>query len=104
MRKIQRNDTVLVIAGKDKGKHGKVQRVLTDKQRVLVEGVNMVKRHLRARPGLRQAGIVQKEASLHVSNVKFICPSCGKSVRLAIESQQDGSKARVCKSCREAIV
>ena len=103
MRGIRQNDTVVVIAGKDKGKRGKVQRIITEQNRVVVEGINMVKRHLRPRPGLRQAGIVQKEAPLHISNVKLLCPSCGKPARLRINFLEDGSKARVCKLCREVI-
>ena len=67
MRKIRQNDEVVIIAGKDKGKQGKVQRVLVDKGRVVVEGVNMVKRHIRPNPNLRQTGIVQSEAPIHVN-------------------------------------
>jgi len=103
MRKIRQNDEVVIIAGKDKGKQGKVQRVLVEKERVVVEGVNIVKRHIRPNPSLRQTGIVQSEAPIHVSNVKLLCPSCGKPARFGAQFLEDGSKARVCKVCRESI-
>jgi large subunit ribosomal protein L24 len=103
MRKIRQNDEVVIIAGKDKGKQGKVQRILVNKERVVVEGVNMIKRHIRPNPSLRQTGIVQSEAPIHVSNVKLLCPSCGKPARFGAKFLEDGSKARVCKACRQAI-
>ncbi len=103
MHKIRRNDTIVVLAGKDKGKRGKVQRILTQEGRVIVEGINLVKRHLRPNPALRQAGIVQKEAALAISNVKLVCPSCSKPARIGSQLLEDGTKTRVCKQCHEVI-
>jgi large subunit ribosomal protein L24 len=101
--KIRKNDTVLVIAGKDRGKKGKVQRVLPRKGRVLVEGVNMIKRHLRPRPGLRQAGIIQREAPIAISNVMLICGKCNRPARVGFKFLEDGRKVRVCKRCKEVV-
>lgn len=98
--RVQRDDEVMVIAGRDKGKRGKVQRVLPDKGKVLVEGVNMVKRHLRAgAEGARQAGIIDKEMPLDASKVAPVCPSCNQPTRVAIRTLEDGSKSRMCKKC-----
>ncbi len=98
---LRRNDRVMVIAGKDKGKVGKVLRIAKN-NRAYVEGVNMVKRHLRAAPG-RAAGIVEKEASIHISNLMLVCPKCTDPVRIGKKILDDGSKVRVCKKCGEAI-
>ena len=101
--RLQRDDEVLVIAGRDKGKRGKVQRVLPDKGKVLIEGVNMVKRHLRAgAEGARQAGIIDKEMPLDASKVVPVCPSCNRPTRVAVKTLDDGSKSRMCKKC-EAV-
>ncbi|MEO0244166.1 MAG: 50S ribosomal protein L24, partial [candidate division WOR-3 bacterium] len=81
-RKIRRDDTVLVISGKDKGKIGKVKKVLPEKARIVVEGVNIVKRHMRARSAEQPSGIIQMEAPIHISNVKLICPLCGEATRV----------------------
>ena len=98
--RVQRDDEVMVIAGRDKGKRGKVQRVMPDKGKVMVEGVNMVKRHLRAgAEGARQAGIIDKEMPIHAAKLMPVCPACNKPTRVAIKSLDDGSKARMCKKC-----
>jgi large subunit ribosomal protein L24 len=97
--RIKREDEVMVIAGRDKGRRGKVQRVIADKGQVLVEGVNMVKRHYKAGVQGRQAGIVSKEMPLDASKVMPVCPACGKPTRVAFKVLDDGSKSRVCKHC-----
>jgi len=101
--KIRKNDTVVVIAGKDKGKKGKVRLALPDEDRVIVEGINMIKRHSRARRAVRQAGIIELEAPIHVSNVMLLCNKCGKPTRVGFRFLDDGKKVRICNSCQEAI-
>ncbi len=101
--KIRKNDNVLVIKGKDRGKQGRVQRVLPSEGRVVVEGVNMISRHTKARPGLRQAGIITREAPMNVSKVLLVCTQCGKPTRTGKKHLQEGSKARTCKKCQEVI-
>ena len=76
--KIRKNDNVMIISGKDRGKKGKVRRVFPKKGRLTIEGLNMIKRHSRAKGGTRQAGIIEMEAPLHASNVMLICDKCGK--------------------------
>lgn len=101
--KIRKNDTVVIIAGKDRGKRGKVRRAWPDENRVIVEGVNMIKRHSRARRATRQAGIIELEAPIHISNVMLVCEKCGTPTRVGFHFLADGKKVRVCKSCREVI-
>jgi len=101
--KIRRDDTVLVIAGKDRGKKGKVRQALPKESRVVVEGVNKVKRHTRPRGTVRQAGIIEREAPLHISNVALICTKCNRPTRIGFRFLEDGSKVRVCKECNEVI-
>ena len=101
--KVRKNDTVQVLAGRDKGKQGKVTRVIPKEDRVVIEGVNIRKRHTRARrPGV-QAGIVEFPAPLHVSNVAVVCAKCGKPTRVGFRVLSDGTKVRVCKHCDEVI-
>ncbi len=101
--KIRKNDTVLVIAGKDKGKKGKVRKAMPRDQKVIVEGVNMIKRHSRARRAARQAGIIELEAPIHVSNVMLVCSKCNKPTRVRYRFLEDGRKVRVCCFCDEVI-
>jgi len=101
--KIRKNDTVLVIAGKDKGKKGRVRIAYPKKQRVLVEGVNFVKKHSRARGQVRQAGIIDLEAPIHVSNVMLLCQKCNRPTRVGFTFLEDGRKVRICRSCKEVI-
>ena len=101
--KIRKNDTVLVIAGKDKGKKGKVRFAYPKKQQLLVEGVNFIKKHSRARGAVRQAGIIDLEAPIHVSNVMFLCDKCNKPSRIGFEKLEDARRVRVCRSCHEVI-
>lgn len=103
MPKIRKNDTVLVIAGKDRGKRGRVHRVIPREDRVVVEGVNMIKRHTKARAGVRQAGIVEREAPIQISNVMLICGKCNRPTRIGFRFLEDGSKARLCRACGELI-
>ncbi len=100
--KIRKGDEVLVTTGKNKGKRGKVKQMLPEKERVIVEGVNLVKRHTR-RGLARQAGIVEMEAPLAVSNVMLVCSRCGKPTRVGFRELPDGGKARYCKACDEII-
>ena len=103
MRKIRRDDEVIVIAGKDKGKRGKVMRVL-DNDKVVVSGINMVKKHTKPNPMAGKAGgIVEKEAALAVSNVAIFNPQTGKGDRFGFKILEDGSKVRIFKSSGEAI-
>ena len=101
--KIRRDDTVIVTAGKNKGTQGNVRRSIPDKIRVIVEGVNIIKRHLRNDPGLAQSGIVEQEAAIHVSNVQLICTECNEPTRVGFRSLEDGRKVRICKKCNETI-
>lgn len=101
--KIKKNDTVLVTTGKDRGKKGKVRRALPKGERVVVEGLNMIKRHSRARRAARQAGIVELEAPIHVSNVMLVCDKCKKPAKVGYRTLEDGRKVRICRVCEEPI-
>jgi len=101
--KIRKDDTVVIVAGKDSGKKGKVRHVLPNEDRVIVEGLNMIKRHSRARKAARQAGIIELEAPIHVSNVMLVCEKCGKPTRVGFRFLDDGKKVRICNSCQEVI-
>ncbi|MFQ6122180.1 MAG: 50S ribosomal protein L24 [Dehalococcoidales bacterium] len=101
--KIRKNDSVLVIAGKDRGKKGKVRFAYPKKQRVLVEGINFIKKHSRARGQVRQAGIIDLEAPIHVSNVMLLCNKCNHPTRIGFRFLEDGRKVRICRSCNEVI-
>ena len=100
---IRKNDTVLVIAGKDRGKKGKVRKALPRDDKVVVEGVNMIKRHSKAGRTARQAGIIELEAPLNASNVMLVCNKCNKPARVGFRFLSDGRKARICRSCLEVI-
>ena len=100
---LKKNDQVEVIAGKDKGRVGKVLKVLPDENKAVVERVNMVKRHTKAREMNQQGQIVEKEAPIHVSNLQLICPECTKTGRIGRKILDDGAKIRFCKSCGESI-
>ncbi len=95
---------MLVIAGKDRGKRGRVLKIFPEKNRLIVEGVNMIKRHTRPNPGKNiQGGIVEREASLHASNVQLICPECGQQTRIGRRVLGDGRKVRVCRKCKGVV-
>jgi len=101
--KIRKNDTVLVIAGKDKGKKGKVRFAYPKKERILVEGINFIKKHSKAKGQMKQAGIIDLEAPINVSNVMLFCDKCNHPVRIGYRFLEDGRKVRICRSCREVI-
>jgi len=101
--KIRKNDTVLIIAGKDKGKKGKVRFAYPKDKRLMVEGINFIKKHSRARGAVRQAGIIEQEAPIHVSNVMLLCNRCNRPTRVGFRFLEDGRKVRTCRSCHEVI-
>lgn len=100
---IKKDDKVKVIAGKDKSKIGKVLKVDRKKQRIVVENINMVKRHTRPSATNRQGGIIESEAPLNWSNVMLMCNKCVKPVRIKMQRLDDGKKVRVCRKCNEQI-
>lgn len=97
--RIKKNDRVVVIAGKDCGAVSRVLYVIPKKNRVVVENVNMIKRHMRARGPNQPGGIIQREAPVHISNVMLYCEKCQKGVRFASRVTPEGAKQRVCKKC-----
>jgi large subunit ribosomal protein L24 len=101
--KIRKDDSVLVISGKDRGKKGKVRFAHPKEEKVLVGGINFIKRHTRARGRARQAGIIESEAPIHVSNVMLICGRCNKPIRIGSRFLGDDKKVRICRSCHEVI-
>ena len=100
--KIKKNDSVLIIKGKDKGRQGEVQSVLLKKNKVVVEGINLVKQHRKAQ-GMIAAEIVEKELPIPVANVMLICSGCQKPTRVSSDKIGDGSRVRTCKICQEVI-
>ena len=101
---IRKNDTVLVITGKDRGKRGRVLKLVPDKNRLIVEGVNLIKRHTRPNPQKNiKGGIVEREASLHASNVQLVCPECGAQTRVGHKILGDGRKVRICRKCQGVV-
>lgn len=101
---IRKNDNVLVITGKDRGKRGRVLKVLPEKNRLVVEGVNIIKRHTKPNPQRQiKGGLVEREAALHASNVQIVCPDCGKPTRLGKKILGDGRKVRVCRKCEGVV-
>tara|TARA_Y100000310_G_C20236071_1_gene602455 strand:+ start:132 stop:443 length:312 start_codon:yes stop_codon:yes gene_type:complete len=101
--KIRKNDTILVIAGKDKGKKGKVRFTYPKDERILVEGINFIKRHTRAKGQAKQAGIIDLEAPIHISNVMLFCDKCNHPTRIGFRFLENSKKVRVCRACREVI-
>ena len=100
---LKKNDQVEVITGKDKGRVGKVLRVIPDESKAVVERVNMIKRHTKPKEMNQQGQIVEKEAAIHVSNLQLICPECTKTGRIGRKLLEDGTKIRFCKACGESI-
>jgi large subunit ribosomal protein L24 len=100
---IRKNDTVLVIAGKDKGKKGKVRFAYPENKRIMVEGVNFIKKHSKAKGAVKQAGIIEREALIPVSNVMLLCSKCNKPARVGFRFLADGRKVRFCRACNEVI-
>ncbi len=100
---VKKNDVVVVIAGKHKGKKGKVLTVLPDKNRVVVEGVNMIKKHTRPNPKVMQGGIIEQEAPIAANNVLMFCSKCGQPRRVAHRELETGKKVRACSHCGESF-
>jgi large subunit ribosomal protein L24 len=100
---LKKDDTVLVIAGKERGKSGKVVRVMRDRGKVIVERINMIKRHRKPTGPQNPGGIVEKEAPLDLSNVMLLCRACDKPVRVGRKVLDNGSHVRVCRACDEVI-
>lgn len=103
MQKIRKNDTVMVIAGKDKGKTGKVLKVFPELGKAIVEGVNFVKKHMRRTREEQQGGVIQKEALIQLSNLAIFCKGCNRPTRVGVKVLADGSKSRYCKKCEEPV-
>ncbi len=101
--RLKREDTVQIIAGKDKGKRGKVQHVFHKSDLVVVEGANIITRHVKSRPNVRQAGIVKQEAPFNTSKAMLVCIHCDRAVRVGYKFLDNDKKVRVCVSCREVI-
>ncbi|MBX5467834.1 MAG: 50S ribosomal protein L24 [Firmicutes bacterium] len=100
---VRKGDTVAVLAGKDKGKQGKVIRAIPKENRVVVEKVNLVKRHLKPSPKNPNGGIVTMEAPIHASNVMLVCKACNRPTRVGKRFLDNGAKVRVCKRCGATI-
>ena len=101
---IRRNDTVIVTTGKDSGKRGRVLKVIPTKGRLIVEGVNIIKRHTKPNPQRNiKGGIVEREASLHGSNVQLLCPECNAQTRIGHKILGDGRKVRICRKCEGVV-
>lgn len=103
MAKIKKNDTVKVITGKDKGKTGKVITVFPGTGKVLVQGLNFVKKHARRTREDQQGGIIQKESPIHISNLMLMCQKCGKPTRVGFTTLADKTRVRICKKCKELV-
>jgi len=100
---IKKNDTVVVIAGKEKGKKGRVLSVMPSKDQLIIEKVNIIKKHMKPSKKYSQGGIIEREAPIHRSNIMLVCPKCGKPARISNMTFNDGKKSRVCKKCKEPI-
>jgi large subunit ribosomal protein L24 len=101
VQRLQKGDEVIVITGKDKGKKGKVMRLFQEENRVVVEGVNLVKRHMKPNPRMQQGGILEREQPLHASNVMLVDPKTGKGTRIKVKTDDKGVKIRVAMSGEE---
>ena len=101
--RIKKNDTVMVIAGLERGKTGKVLRVLPVKERALIERLNLVKRHQKPRGAQAAAGIIEKEAPIHISNLMIMCDKCNAPVRMGKHVLEDGRSVRVCRRCGDQL-
>ena len=101
--RVKKNDTVRVIAGEDKGKEGKILKVFPDTNRVIVEKVNLIKRHTRPSKSVPQGGIIEKEAPINATNVMLVCPKTGKPTRIGVEVAKDGSRTRTSKKSGDPL-
>ncbi len=100
--RIKKGDTVQVMQGKEAGKRGKVMRVLADEERVVVERVNFIKRHVRPSQKTPQGGVIEREASMHISSVQLVCPGCGQPARVGVRMEGE-DKIRYCKKCNVQV-
>ena len=100
---IKKEDTVLVIAGKERGKRGRVLSVMPGKSSLIIEKINIIRRHMKPSRKYAQGGIIEKEAPVHMSNVILVCPKCNKSTRIANFVMENGKKVRSCKKCKEVV-
>jgi len=100
---VRKGDTVVVVAGKERGKRGRVLRVIPDKNRVVVERINMIKKHQRPTQKLRQGGIIEREGAIHLSNVMLVDPTSSKPTRIGMRALADGKKVRVARKSGEII-
>ena len=98
-----KDDQVKILSGRDAGKIGKVQQVFPKHSKIIVEGTNMVSKHMKANQDMRQASIVTKEASIDISKVKLMCPKCSKAIKVKYTLLEDGKKVRICKLCNEMV-
>ena len=103
MGRIKKNDTVVILSGKDTGKSGKVLALLPARQRAIVEGVNLIKKHAKRTREDQKGGIIQKEASIHTSNLALFCKGCNRPTKLGYNILKDGTKTRFCKRCKEVF-
>ena len=103
MFKLKKNDQVVVISGKDRNKKGKIMRLRPHGNRAIVQGINIIKRHVRPTRDNPKGGIMQMEEPLHVSKLKLVCPKCSKPVRIGITILSDGTRKRMCKKCKEIV-
>jgi large subunit ribosomal protein L24 len=101
--KVKKGDLVKVISGKDKGKEGKILRVIPKLDKIIVENVNIVKKHQRPTQELREGGIIEQPSAIHASKVMVVCPSCGKPTRVGYRFLEEGRKVRICRKCNEII-
>ncbi len=101
--RIKKGDTARVLTGKNKGKTGRVLTVMPTKEQLIIEGVNVIKRHMKPSKKYSQGGIIEKEAPVHLSKVMLVCPKCNKPTRISVAVQRDGEKLRTCKKCKEVI-
>jgi large subunit ribosomal protein L24 len=103
MRKVKRGDIVKVISGNDRGKRGEVMRVFPEKERLIIKGVNIITRHQRPTARQREGGIIEREGTIHLSNVLVICPVCDRPTRVGFTFTEAGEKLRACKKCGESF-
>lgn len=103
MSRVKREDTVMVISGKDRGKKGKVLKTIPSEKKIIVEGVNFTKKHQRPTNQYREGGIIERESAIYVSKVMVVCPNCNKPTRVAHKILENGEKVRSCKKCGEII-
>lgn len=100
---LRKDDQVEVIAGKDKGRVGKILRINRTKNRVVVERINMIKKHQKPVDAQQPGQIIDREASIHISNIMLVCPECANTVRTGLKFLEDGTKVRICKSCNATL-